>query len=506
VKQETELLPSEQIAATGHLMVRARARVRRPSRLTVIAALVVIGVGVFFALTLRHGHSWGDDFAMYISHARNIATGHHYTDTGYIYNPAFPEIGPRAYPPVFPILLSPVYLIFGLKLMPMKLELIVLFCAALFACFSFFRRHLTATSSVALILILGLNPFFWDYKDQIMSDVPFLLFAVLSLILIDRHARAEETATGWRVGALIGLAMWAAAGTRTVGFVLVPVLLLADLSAFKRLTRQAAIALGILITMTGFQLLVFGGGIGSYLDQVKPSIQSIKANASRTTLEFERLWGSGHAHGVMLALFWLVSGLAMLGLASRLRRRITVYELFPILYAVPILLWPDSRGTRFWIPVIPFYVFFTLVGAEAVVRAVRPRLVQAGVASLAAGLLLSYGAGYRALDSAAITAGVEAPSSARMFDFVKTDTSLGAVMVFMKPRALALFVDRPASAFRPTISYDAQWRYFQRIHAAYVITGPGESRYLARLLSLHARAVTLVYRDGPFLIYRINHY
>ena len=43
-------------------------------------------------------------------------------NTGYIYNPAIPVYSPRMYPPVFPLLLAPVYKMFGLSLLPMKLE------------------------------------------------------------------------------------------------------------------------------------------------------------------------------------------------------------------------------------------------------------------------------------------------------------------------------------------------------------------------------------------------
>jgi len=82
-------------------------------------------ITVFYLATLREGHLWGDDFAMYIHHAQNIAQGRPYADTGYVYNPAVPVYGPRMYPPVFPLLLAPLYKVFGLSLIPMKVEQVV---------------------------------------------------------------------------------------------------------------------------------------------------------------------------------------------------------------------------------------------------------------------------------------------------------------------------------------------------------------------------------------------
>jgi hypothetical protein len=72
------------------------------------AALLILAIAGFQVATIRSGQDWGDDFAMYILHARNIAQGRDYAATGYIYNPDYPSLGPVTYPPVFPLLLSPI--------------------------------------------------------------------------------------------------------------------------------------------------------------------------------------------------------------------------------------------------------------------------------------------------------------------------------------------------------------------------------------------------------------
>src|SRR5438093_11141663 len=77
---------------------------RRPSA----AVLCVLAIGNFYLATIREGHDWGDDFSLYIRHAQNIARGAPYAETGYIYNAQNPGIGPRIYPPGFPVLLAPV--------------------------------------------------------------------------------------------------------------------------------------------------------------------------------------------------------------------------------------------------------------------------------------------------------------------------------------------------------------------------------------------------------------
>ena len=82
---------------------------------------IIILIALFYIWTNVGGHNWGDDFSMYITHANNIAHGRAYTDSLYIYNPNYPELGPKSYPPVFPLMLAPIIIIFGIKLAYLKL-------------------------------------------------------------------------------------------------------------------------------------------------------------------------------------------------------------------------------------------------------------------------------------------------------------------------------------------------------------------------------------------------
>src|SRR6266404_7192237 len=96
-----------------------------------IVVTLILTIGAFYIATIREGQVWGDDFALYIHHAKNIAYAHSYADTGYVYNPHYPVLGPKAYPPLFPLLLAPVYRVMGLNLTSMKVLNILFFLMAL---------------------------------------------------------------------------------------------------------------------------------------------------------------------------------------------------------------------------------------------------------------------------------------------------------------------------------------------------------------------------------------
>jgi len=121
----------------------------QPSRrlAAVLSAALVAGVAVFLVSTLRKGHNWDGDYALYIMHAENIVAGRPYGATGYIFNPQN-WIHPAAYPPGLPLLLAPVYRLAGLDLQRMKLVGVFSFALFLLVFARTATRHLPATRSL----------------------------------------------------------------------------------------------------------------------------------------------------------------------------------------------------------------------------------------------------------------------------------------------------------------------------------------------------------------------
>jgi len=211
-----------------------------PSRSAWIVAAVVSLIGVFHIVTTRSGHVWGDDFAMYIQHAKNVALGRPFGATGYVYCPLAAQLGPRTYPPLCPLLLAPVYRYFGLHLFAMKLEGIFFFVAGLWAVYAILARRLPFAHVPAIICVFGLNPFLWHMKDVIGSESLFFFLCMLAVVLVD--AAERETQAHWRAAVVLGLNIYLCYATRTVGIVLVPALLIYTAVNGGKRSRFAALA------------------------------------------------------------------------------------------------------------------------------------------------------------------------------------------------------------------------------------------------------------------------
>ena len=176
-----------------------------PKTALALAAGLVVLVGVFQVATIRTGHVWGDDFSAYISHARNLVTGVEYGNTGYVRSPNS-EV-PKMYPPGFPLLLAPVYQAYGLSLTPMKAEGIGFFCVALFLFYLLVRKVGDEWPALAAVAVIGVSPYFWDFKDTIGSDLPFLMFTYAALLVAQqanrwRNSPRRQVVLGFAAGLL----------------------------------------------------------------------------------------------------------------------------------------------------------------------------------------------------------------------------------------------------------------------------------------------------------------
>jgi hypothetical protein len=456
-------------------------------------------IGLFYLFSMRPGHAWGDDFSMYISHAQNIVQGKGYDDTGYIYNPGFHLIGPTTYPPVFPLLLAPVCLWFGLNLTAMKVEILLFFLLALGMVYLLLRTHLSAGQATAVIAILGFNPFFWKFKDQVLSDIPFLLFVYLALYLYCRPGEG-----GWGRALSLGVATYLAYGTRSVGIALLLSLAAADLIRRRKLTGltwKAVMVAGVLIAAQN----AFLHSEKAYADQVGVSWSSFVGSVPAYARFLSDLWENGYSKAGRVLLFGIVSGLAAVGFWRRVRGGITIGEVFPALYLIPILVFPIQTDSRYLIPVIPLYLAWAVAGGEAVARRLRlEKLLPAAVGVCIAAAYLGH---YSRTDFGPLPDGVGKSETRQFFEWARTQA--GQVVVFRKPRALVLFGGVRAAALHESGDDASLWSYLARIQASYLVVGPRdlEAQYQAFLgdfVSRHRERLEEVYSNPDFRVYRIQ--
>lgn len=422
-------------------------------------AVGVVGLAVVLGcLSLTAGHNWGDDFALYVRQAQSLAEGTaaHFADANRFTNEhTVVALGPLAYPWGYPLLLSPVYAVFGLNFIAFKAVNVAGYAAALLCLGALFAPRLPRPLFLLMLGLFAVSPAMLGALDNVLSDIPFMAVSLLGLALLDRLFVAEAGGPyrRWLLG-LTGAAVGFAALVRTNGMLLFPVLLLCQVVAARRPApggwRGNAVDVLLPYATAGVLLLAVNawlpdGGM-SHAAMLHPNLKIVLGNAAyyfRLPAEFLNCAGSLPVSALLLVL-------GLIGWAE-VGRREYHFSAYVGLTVGMYLVWPAQQGLRFLYPVLPFLAYFVVRGlvracswlGERAGRWVPPAVLGATAAALlvasAQQVRQNWSAGCR-------PDGPLAPASRQMFDYLRTQTPAGAVVVFFKPRAAQLFTGRPAFA------------------------------------------------------------
>jgi hypothetical protein len=480
------------------------------------SVLVIIAlVGIFYALTIRPGLPWGDDFAMYLMHARNLATGMPYSATGYVYNPSQPEVGPPSYPPLFPVIIAPAVAIAGFNTYLLKGEVAVCFLAALWMIYRYVRRQVPEIYALGIVAVVGFNPYCWQLKDNIASDVPFLLLIFLTYNRLVESDQKQSKSIGNAL--FVGLLLYLCFACRIAGIVILPSWFAFEVIKRRGFPRPAVwISGGVALSAMLLQVLMLrgetsrneqlGGVAGWAVQGVGVSREVMLQHVREYAWSLRNDWFhvGGIAGWALLVLFGLL-GLA--GYFLVIKRALGAMEIFVAAYAVMIALWAADQDMRFLLPLMPLWLMYASV---ALVRlgGLGFKRISFGLTAAAALIFVASDATYYLRAHYGPTpGGTNDQGFVSMARFVRQDTPTDATIIFSKPRLLALVSDRKSAVYPLTGTADDVIRYCQQIGARYVIDGDpfeNDRRVLAPIIAEHPDRFELMFQSAGFRLYRLR--
>lgn len=463
--------------------------------------ILAVAVFAFHATTLRTGHIWGDS-AHYIGHARNLVEGESYGDTGYLFDPAAPEIGPQNYPPATAFMLAPVIAACGADFEALKLLMSACLAVAIAFLALGFQRSCGRLGAGLLMAALALNPLIWGQKDQVSSDAPFLLWCYAALLTADSLLEAKSPR--WRQAFLCGLLMAIAFATRGVGIVLFPAVLVTALMRHRGLPRRDVVAALVVFLAGVLGLKAFMPSGGGYADRFYFSGEQMAANvvsyAKYAAVPFEGAYPVEFS--AVVAAF--VYGLALFGLATSVRRGPHVRDVFACGYVALIVLWPGNQGARFLLPVVPIAMGWSLMGCRALEERFGRRVgkgLLVGLCSLLLGTSLS---ALMTADMEPWPDGVTSAPAREFFQHVTHETPQDAVFLFRKPRALATYTERDASGWADGATPEVLLDRARAVGATYFAAGPFSDDLVEDTASEFPAHLTPTWTNGVFTVFRLT--
>ncbi len=440
----------------------------------------------------------------------------------YVHEPHSP-LSPPAYPPGLPLLLAPAYRESGLNFDAFKRITVLSLAIALCAACLLFRRDLTAGALVVFAGLTAFSPTLWDFKDNILSEFPYMLFLYGAAL-----AAAPASVAPRLQGVIIGLLIGAAAGTRGIGLLLLPALVLSDLLAHKKLERRTWWALAscslvvLLLTLVGSvtsnadqfaaaNAVGFRRNLRLYIGELVGMLPGSNAGAIDDFLRWLLIrWGLANAPAPPLALgigegfALIVAGFAAIGWTSRVVRGCSFLDAYAPMHILATAAFPVVQGVRYVIPLLPLILFYAVVGFRRAERRVgRFGRVLAVVAAVACAA--QYSARFAAFDYGPLREGVEEPRARAFLASVRQHTSAEGLILFGKPRALALLTGRrSAEPCRELTDADC-WMRIRRLGATRIGMGPFNDEHRVKALVERSRSqLEPLYTNGRYALYRIR--
>lgn len=349
---------------------------------------------------------YNPDSARYLIWARSLAESEGFQDQ------SIPEpLHYVVHAPLYSLLLAPAAFIAPNSVIAGKILTVLLGCGLLVLFLFWVRRLDSPPAPVLATAILAVHPLTLIFSHQILSEIPFGIAIIATLVLVDRIVKGESSAT--RDELLLAAVLSAAALLREVGVTLV--LATAIFFAAHRRFRKALVMLAVPLFVYGLwfvrnEIIVAGtehpalrnseiltlhyftprdatlieeflarlrinGAVYAdhlarlcYLPQYGPSVYGI---VSTTTAPYSFVAGLEPVLFIVLAIVSL--GTSLVGLISSVKKHASVEFLiaFVPVYLLIILIYPFN-DVRFLFPLVLLIVAFSVIGTLDILRRIPP--------------------------------------------------------------------------------------------------------------------------------------
>jgi hypothetical protein len=359
----------------------------------VVLGLIILG-GFCIHLVFNPNLSTNGDNAHYIVLGMSLAQGSGFKEI------SNPEMPPAIAPVGYPLLLAPFLALFPDRHLLLKFFSTLLFLLSLPLLLMVIREGAKSILlALGVVVLAAINPHLLDFGQMVMSEIPFLFFSLLGLFFLQRSLNSAGQGMSRRKQFLFGLSILFLVFSyhiRSIGAALLLALMVSLI--LKRRYRLVLVA-GLLILCLVLPWILRSRAVaegGGYLDQImmrdpyKPALGKISTGDMLTRVGsnlktytifvipqalFPPITSRAGRQGIYLALGLAATLVAVLGFVLQARRSIGFIELYTICFFGICIIWPQMwSGVRFLIPIVPFLIYYFLVGLRGLAGAMGSRL------------------------------------------------------------------------------------------------------------------------------------
>lgn len=453
-----------------------------------VLLLLALSVPLFF-LHVHDKHSaGGDDYAMYIKEAKNIADGKPYYLSDNVFNPHNVHYSPPQYPPGYPLLLAPLVKAYGISILPLCYFNTVVAMLLLLCFFFYFRKEMSGIPALCMSLMIVYGSVMLDLKQSILADTACLLFVMGYLVL-----RASDKLNALRMMLMVLCAVMAIL-CRAQAILL----LFAEAAYFvfdvlrrrKSTTSRAILSDPILIVLacSGLLLFVLNKTLFStpnstsvfYAAIFRDALQKGALTVVRDNVNFflEAIKSFFHYdtdNSIRTAMMTLIESaglvLCITGFLIRIAARITFTEVFFVLMCLLMLFYP-IHDPRYFLPAIGPVYLYTYTALRRILPAITTlKPIYVGVFLTA----VYFFAGLRHLRMVASEPVNYVPEQAdhKAFEYLRKNVGDSELIICSRPRLVSLYTDRKCIIHAWQLPMAENKRIFDSLNAKYLLIAYG---------------------------------
>ncbi len=490
--------------------------------------LIIILILPFYLILsvsfLTMGQDWGGDFAAYLMQAESIkdrTVQQYIEENTFTIKNSLPGLGPILYPWGYPILLLPAICLMGINLWAIKAINILFYLFFLICIYFLFVNRMGKFKIIVILSLFAFSPVLLEAHDFIFSDIPFLFFSTLSILLMDIFVISGRRLFSKKIDyLLLGVSIFIAFSIRQNGALLLLVLILCQIIQafscihnkqfkFNRFIPDILFSSTLLILLAAYEQIFVNDSthlvfiLENIFEMPIPIIKKLHYYLLLLPTFITNLFFEVYINQIIVIVLFpfMIAGLFH-------RWKSDYHFIFYSGFTLGLYLLFPSLNYRYIIPILPFYVYFVLVGTGQL-RSFLERIHLPNLKILGNALIIivvifelatSYALAAENLRNNREMPGPFDPVSAEMFQFVSNNTEPESIFAFNKPRVFRFFTGR--NSFRAT-------RCKNLLLADYLLVRKDKDEYWDSEKRLEKCRPGIKFKpffeNQNFLIYSLNH-
>ncbi len=465
---------------------------------------LLIALLIYYLIFSWKGHQWGWDAALYVDQAVNLAYGR--------------VIDFHVQPFGFPIFLSIVFLITGPGTFPMLMAVLIFLLAGLGVLWLLFRPSLDERYALLLVAVIGTSHQIVFQKNSILSDFPYLLFFLISLLLI-RAIYFQDCRHPLLLSALLGIIIGLDSTIRSIGYLLLPALITVQLYKYYKKEWEISHLRNVLVLVTPYLFFLCFYGLyvymfsnwGQYYASTSSSItlHSILINLFNFSFVIKEFFPGPAPIRIFLYLFTIP--LFLIGLKYRFHRDFYMISAV-VWYFIALVFFSFSDEARYALPYYPIYLYFTLHGLIKIQSGIskQPFCLRYNwdIVTICAILLIIcsmlssalYCKQMGSFSEGTFIDGPDTPDAQEMFQFIRESTATSDRVGFRYPGYLLMYAGRQSQTGFPYVDNQTFLETVRTQTIPYVLVGKKQEN-LRNLLN-QTGYYSLIYENPSGYLYK----